>query len=233
MLDSYPSRWQAVMMGPLLLILFCGAQVLSQPAGRSITLPRGTRIEVSLLQGLSTKQSQEGEQFAAVLEKDLIQDGIAVLPKGVRAIGTVSRVKRPGRFRGKAELSLSFDVIRFSDGREEPLVATISQVRKLDGSGGQISPEGEIKGPGSAGHDAGMIIAGGATGAGIGALAGGGRGAAIGSAAGSLLGLAGVLWTRGDELNLPARTILEIMLEKPLTISVTPAHAAGERPPWK
>jgi hypothetical protein len=233
MLDSYPSIRQAAIMVPLLLVLFGGARVISQPASRSITLPRGTRLEISLLQGLSTKQSQEGEQFAAVLEKDLILDGGAILPKGTRAIGTVSRVKRPGRFRGKAELSLSFDVIRFLDGREEPLVATISQVRKLDGSGGQISPEGEIKGPGSAGHDTGMIIAGGATGAGIGAIAGGGKGAAIGSAAGSLLGLAGVLWTRGDELYLPARTTLEIMLEKPLTLSVTPAAAVGERPPWK
>ena len=110
-------------------------------------------------------------------------------------------------------------------------MATLSRVQSLGNEDGRISPEGEIKGRDSAGRDAGMIITGGAAGAGIGAIAGGGKGAAIGSAAGGLLGLAGVMWRRGEDILLPARTVLEISLEKPLTINVVPMSAAGDRTP--
>jgi hypothetical protein len=230
---SNPFGLKVVAAVLLLMVPVAGSQGFGQAPSRSITLPRGMRVEVSLLQGLSTKQSQEGEQFASVLEKDLFLDGIVVLPKGTRAIGTISRVKRPGRFRGKAEITLSFDVFRFADGREEPLVATVSRVQQVDDGTRRIGSEGEIKGPGSVGRDTGKIIAGGAAGAGIGAIAGGAKGAAIGSAAGGLIGLAGVLWTRGDELYPPARTTLEIMLETPLTLNVPTTPTAGERPPSK
>jgi type IV secretion system protein VirB10 len=218
----------------LLLVFLCWeVGVWGQSSPRSVVIPRGTRLEVNLLQGLSTKHSQEGEQFLAVLERELSIDGLPVLPKNTRLVGTVSRVKRPGRFRGKAELSLGFDFIRFPDGREEPVVATISGIQSTGDENRRISPEGEILGRDSAGRDAGMVISGGAAGAGIGAIAGGGKGAAIGSAAGGLLGLAGVLWSRGEEIQLPARTVLEIILEKPMTIILVPMPTTGDRPPWR
>ena len=215
----------------LLFALSWGWTVWAQSPSRSVILPRGTKLVVNLVQGLSTKNSQEGEQFTTVLEKELVLDGMTVLPKGAQLLGTVSRVKRPGRFRGKAEMSLSFDVIRFPDGREEPFVATISRVQSPGDESRRISPEGEIQGRSSYGKDAGMIVSGGAAGAGIGAIAGGGKGAAIGSAAGGLMGLAGVLWSRGEEIQLPPRTAIEIVLEKPLALSVAATSAPGERPP--
>jgi hypothetical protein len=219
----------------LALFFLCCWQVCvwSQSSPHAVVIPRGTKLEVNLLQGLSTRLSQEGEQFMAVLERELSIDGLAVLPTGTRLVGTVSRVKRPGRFRGKAELSLSFDFIRFPDGREEPVVATISRIQSAGDDNRRISPEGEILGRDSAGRDAGMVISGGATGAGIGAIAGGGKGAAIGSAAGSLIGLAGVLWSRGEEIQLPARTVLEILLERPMTVNLAPISSTGDRPSWK
>jgi type IV secretion system protein VirB10 len=184
---------------------------------RTATLPRGTVLQLTIQDSISTKLSQEGDRFTAVVDKAILVDGVVVIPKGTQFVGTVSRVKRPGRFRGKAELYLGFDFVRMLDGREEPVVAAISRLEKRDPQA--LGQEGAVTSPSSTKKDASIIAGGMITGAGIGALAGGGKGATIGSAAGGLIGLVGVFLTRGEDIYIPASTGLEVVLEKPLTLS--------------
>src|SRR5438309_579700 len=92
------------------------AILVAQPSTRPVTLPKGTYLQLTIAQTVSTRFSQEGERFTATLEKPVLVDGQTVLAKGTQVVGTVSRVKRPGRFRGKAELFLSFDYIHLADG---------------------------------------------------------------------------------------------------------------------
>ena len=62
-----------------------------------------------------------------------------------------------------------------------------------------------------------------AAGAGIGALAGGevGRGAALGTAVGAGGGLVKSLWDKGDEVEIPANSCIELLLTQPITVSAS------------
>ena len=52
----------------------------------------------------------------------------------------------------------------------------------------------------------------------IGGIAGGGKGAAIGAAVGGGAGTAGVLLTKGKEVEFPAETKFEFELQKDVTL---------------
>ena len=63
-----------------------------------------------------------------------------------------------------------------------------------------------------------VCATGAAVGALIGVLTGGSKGAAKGAAIGAGSGLGAALLIRGEQLNIPAETILEFTLAQPLTI---------------
>jgi len=81
-------------------------------------------------------------------------------------------------------------------------------------------------GPTSVGRDVGAVGATTATGALIGAAAGWGRGAAIGAGAGALVGIVGVLVTRGRPTYLYPEQILTFRVEAPVAISTEAAPQA-------
>lgn len=213
----------------LFFLLFCFPAAASAQADRhEVTLERGTRLELNIRETLSTKNSQEGDQFTAVVERSVVRDGVTILPVGTRVIGTVSRVKRPGRFRGKAELTLCFHDVSLADGRQQPIMATITRLRTPTEK--KLGEKGRVQSAGTKRRDALIVLGGGAGGAGIGALSGGKKGAVIGSAAGSLAGVVGVLWTRGKDIVIPVNTAVEVVLEKPLAVPTSLATNASDRP---
>lgn len=214
-------RVGVAVVGGLLLGLFVNAQ------SPHIILPKGTHLRVLVQQPLSTKFSQEGQQFTAALEEPLIIEGQTALPKDTLLVGTVSRVKRPGRFRGKAELFVCFDYVRLADGREEPLLASITGVDTF--SEKHIDREGAVQGGSPGKRGTLVVLGGGAAGAGIGTVLGGGKGAAIGGAAGTLAGIAGVFLTRGQDIDIPSNTGIEVVLDKPLVLPSGTAAASSER----
>jgi hypothetical protein len=54
----------------------------------------------------------------------------------------------------------------------------------------------------------------------IGAIAGGGKGAAIGAAAGAAAGAGGQVLTQGREVRVPAESILNFRLDRPLLVNI-------------
>jgi hypothetical protein len=76
----------------------------------------------------------------------------------------------------------------------------------------------EEQGPGGLGTNrrtAEMVGGGAALGALIGAIAGGGKGAAVGAAVGAAGGAATQVLTRGDEVRIPAETVMTFRLSQP------------------
>ncbi len=163
----------------------------------TVVIPRDTFLRVELLTILSTEASQEGDRFQArVMEPAEYQ--------GAMVDGRVTRVKRPGRAKGKAELQLAFEQIRLPDNRWTNLNAQLVEV--IDSPGGQsgdVDEEGGVKGKGTTKGDIAKIGTGSAIGAIIGAIAGGGKGAAIGAAIGGGIGSGAVLTQRGNDIYLP------------------------------
>jgi hypothetical protein len=186
-------------------------------ANSDTVIPEGTRITLQLNDQLSTKANSEGDSFDAVVVIPVYLGDRMVIPKGSVVTGSISRIIRPGRFKGKAVMNLVFQSINIRGRGQMPIFATLVKVDS-EGNGG-IGPEGSVTGEGSAGSDIVKVITPGVVGAGIGTLAGGGKGAGIGAGVGTAIGLATVFTSRGKDLEVRRGSTLDISLDRPLTLS--------------
>jgi len=169
-----------------------------------VFIPANTVMIVEMLTNLSTEASQRGDRFQARVLGPAEYEGAMI-------DGRVTRVKRPGKIKGTAELQLSFDQIRLTDNRYANMSAQVVEVIPMgDDTVGGVDDEGGVKGKDSTKGDVTKIGAATGIGAIIGAIAGGGKGAAIGAAIGGAVGTGGVLATRGKELRLPSGQQLRI-----------------------
>jgi hypothetical protein len=198
----------------------------SQAGTDTITLPEGTRIFLQLNEQLSTKDNSEGDPFTAVVTKPVLVGDRIVIPKGSVVSGGISRIQRPGRFKGKAVMTLLFQQLNISGRGQVNIVATLAGEDREGNR--RINTEGTIKGEGSQGRDIGRILTPGLIGAGIGTLAGGGKGAGIGGGAGIAIGLATVFATRGKDIEMRRGSALEIMLDKALPVPPEGESAAAK-----
>jgi hypothetical protein len=168
-----------------------------KPDDPKITVPSGTPLRVVLQQGVGTDASAPGSQFAAVLADPIVVDGRTVLEKGSAVSGRVVDVKKSGRVKGRATLSLALTSV-LHEGKYVPIeTQTYVGVAKDNKK-----------------RDAAMIGGGAGVGALIGAIAGGGKGAATGAAIGGGGGTGAVLATRGDDLHYPPESRLKFVLSK-------------------
>jgi hypothetical protein len=182
-----------------------------------ITVPERTRIVLRLNDALSSKLNSEGDSFSAEVIVPVFVGEQLAIPKGSVVRGHVSRILRPGRFKGKAVMNLLFQSIRVPGRGSYPIVASLAKVDPRGNEG--TRSEGTIVAEGSSGRDAARVLRPGLSGAGIGALAGSGRGAAIGAGVGTAIGVATVFSTRGKDVELRRGATMEIALERPLYVS--------------
>ena len=184
------------------------------------SVPSGTKVPLTLTQGITSKTAKEGDPVYAQTAFPITQNNRIVIPAGSYVQGVVRRVVRPGRVKGRAELQMSFTSMIFPNGYTVLLPATVQGVpgsQNVDTKGS----EGTIQGQGSKGKDAATIAKAAGAGAGIGAISGNGKGAGIGAAAGSALGIATVLLTRGPEIQLDPGSSIEMVLERDLNLEGT------------
>jgi hypothetical protein len=197
-------------------MLFTFALLPAYSAAADSILPEGTRISLQLNDQLSTKNNGEGDSFEAIVTEPVHLADRMVIPKGSVVSGSISRIQRPGRFKGKAVMTLLFQSISISGHGQVPIVASLVGVDR-EGTRG-VSNEGVIHGKGSAGRDIGKVLTPGLIGAGIGTVAGGGKGAGIGAGVGAAVGLATVFASRGKDIELRRGAALDISLDKPLSV---------------
>ena len=179
--------------------------VSGPPSSGPLFIPRDTILVVELQSNLSTDVSQTGDRFQARVVEPREFEGAIVE-------GRVTRVKRPGKVKGTAELQLSFESIRTVDNRASNLRADVVDVVDMgnrDGAG-TVDSEGGVRGRDSTKDDVSKVGAATGIGAVIGAIIGGGKGAAIGAAVGGSVGTAGVLTQRGKDVRLPQGQRLKI-----------------------
>jgi hypothetical protein len=200
-----------------LILLFSGT--ICAQSGNEVILPEGTKINLQLNDYLSTKRNSEGDPFTATVVEPVNLKERVIIPKGSIISGNISRILRPGRFKGKAMMNLNFVSIRLPGTSELPIVATLVRIN-LDGNGGTRA-EGTITRGDSTGKDAVKVAAPTISGAGIGGAVGGGKGAAIGAGIGAVIGLAS-LAIPGKDLEIKRGAAMDLVLDRPLLI---PAEA--------
>jgi hypothetical protein len=126
--------------------------------------------------------------------------GITALPAGSTIRGTVTDVEKSGRVKGRASIAYRFSqVTAFGETHQ------IQTARVIDEAG--KGTKDDVK-KGGIGAGIGAVVGG---------IAGGGSGAAIGAIAG---GAGTVLATKGDEIELPAGTVVEVLTQEALVVEV-------------
>jgi hypothetical protein len=186
----------------------------------SITIPAGTHMLMKLTSPLHTTSATSGSGVYLETSSPVIADNRVAIPRKTRVFGLVESDRRPGRTHGRAHLRLRFTQFILPDDR----VYEISEsLQSLPGSRedrttdeGTIEPVDQIDG------DVYLV----AKSTGVGLLFGSvhhiGIGLGPGAAIGFGLGLAKVLFTRGDPIHLPVGTTIEMVLQHQLVIAAPP-----------
>lgn len=187
------------------------------PKANVVTVPSGTKVPLVLRQAIWTKNAREGDSVYAQTNFPVVVDGVIAIPPGTYVQGKITRLKRPGRVKGRAELLVNFTSMIFPSGYTVMLPGAVDNAPDVDGK--IKDQEGTVEGSGGKGKDAGTIASTAGAGAGIGSIAArSGKGAAIGGGVGALAGLASVLLTRGPDLKIDNGTAMEMVLERPVSI---------------
>ena len=194
------------------------ASTAAEAPEERLILPAETQIPLELQNTINTRNSRAGDRIYFETIYPIILDGRIVIPVGSYVRGSVARVKRPGRIKGRAELHIRFDELTLPNGYTVDLNASLTGAgstggEKLD------RKEGGIKGEGTKGEDAGTITGTAVDGAILGgAITRSGAGVQSGAGIGAAIGLATVLLTRGKELILERGPTVEITLGRPLPL---------------
>jgi len=192
-----------------------------EKTGAHVIVPTGTRIGVTLENGISTATAKPGDSVYFRTSFPITINNKVVVPVGSYLRGEISDSKRPGRVKGKGELRLRLNTLIFPNGYTVDMNA---EPHSTDGGQTKTDSEGKITGPGGKGADAAKVATATVAGAGIGAIAGGGKGAGIGAGAGGVVGLAAVLLSRGPEAQLPRGSSMDLVLERDLQLDADQIH---------
>ena len=175
---------------------------------RPRTLPSGTELAVRTVEDIDSGTARANQTFSAMVENDIIGDSDdVVLPQGSRAIIVIREVSSGGAT-GSPEMVL--DIQSITVGGRSYVVSTADLIENTDTGIGKNKRTAETVGGGAA---LGTII---------GAVAGGAKGAGIGVLVGAAGGAGVEVRNRGRDVRVPAETLLNFMLDRPVTLSLQP-----------
>ena len=188
--------------------------------GSVVMVPAGSSIKAMFTAPLSSEYTTAGQTVSLALNNDFIYADKVIAPAGSTIYGTViesSKAKR-GSINGK--LCVRFTQIYTPYGTQIPISAVI----KTDDSSGvlvggtKVDVAKEYTKDLAAGSAAGAL-----SGLVFGALSGGevGRGAALGTAVGAGGGLVKSIWDKGNDVEIPANSMIDIILTQPITVSAS------------
>jgi hypothetical protein len=176
------------------------------PPPKKYIIDQGTQLTIRLIDPIDSEKNQTGDTFHATLNAPLTSDGEEAVPAGVEVLGHLVEVKSAGKFAGQSNVVMQLDSLSFGG-------------RTYNVQTDQYSKKGSSRGK----NTAEKVGAGAAIGGIIGAIAGGGKGAAIGAAAGAGVGGGVQAATKGQQIKLPAETVLNFTLQQPVTVVQAPA----------
>jgi hypothetical protein len=183
------------------------------PVVRTVSVAAGTTLPIRLTDALDSASTQTGQTIHGTLAADIIADNMVAIPRGSPVTGRVIDAKDATHFSGSSLLSIELTQVQLKEGPVAVSTAAFSQQGKGRGKNTAMKTGG-----------------GAALGAIIGALAGGGKGAAIGAASGGGLGAGVNAVTKGEQVKIPAETLINFKLQSPISVSTSrPANGPPTR----
>ncbi|MGZ4827991.1 MAG: BON domain-containing protein [Terriglobales bacterium] len=174
---------------------------------RVVTVPEGTTVAIRLIDPIDTERNKVGDTFRATLSQPVMLGDEVVIPADADVEGQIVESRSAGHFQGQSQIALTLARLRMHG---KTYVLRTNQYEKLGTSRGK--------------RTAATVGGGAGLGAVIGGIAGGGKGAAIGAVVGAGAGTGVQAATKGQQIKLPAETVLNFRLEAPL--NVTPASSS-------
>ena len=192
-------------------------------AAQTNSVPAGTAMMVRLDTTLATFSNKAGDPFRASVTQPIVINGQTVIPAGATVEGRVTKVSEPRRISGKPTIGILPETVIFPNGERYYLDATLTDTNI---HGTDVNSEGQFKGSTHDRKD--TLEEGGGTAGGmlIGGLAGGPVGVLVGGAIGA--GATTGHWlAKHRSATLPAGTQLTLELNRPLSLTNTPAASSG------
>ncbi|MBR1618203.1 TrbI/VirB10 family protein [bacterium] len=192
-------------------------QMQSNLQGYALYVPAGTTCSAVLSQEINSQSATVGQIVNAVLTQDFMFNGNLIAASGSTITGSIVSIKK-ATFAGKnAQMQIRFTTIRTPYGNVIPISAVIVTD---DGTG--ILKGGTAKDTTKEYAKDAIIGAGSGAvlGTALGAMAGGsvGKGAIYGTALGGGLGLAKAVATKGDGIQIPSNSRINIVFDQPITL---------------
>lgn len=199
----------------------------AEAAPKTLTIPAGTRIPLSLKQAISTKTAKEGDPVYCETTFPFVLNDRIVVPPGTYVQGKLSHVQRGGRVKGRAEVLIHFTSLIYPSGYTVMLGGSLENVPGTEHTSVKGS-EGTVRQDSDTGKKVGTIAGTATTGAVIGAIAHGAKGAGIGAAGGGAVGAAIAMLTRGSDVRLEPGTSIEMEVQRDVTVDAGRISARQE-----
>jgi type IV secretion system protein VirB10 len=206
------------------------ASAQTAPKKAQMEVISGTHIPLVLHNAISTRSAKPGDPVYFETIFPVMVDGHVVIPAGSYVSGEITASKRPGRIKGRGEMTMKLTEMILPNG----YMVNLNAMPNGAGTGGgeTVNKEGQIIGDSDKTSDVGTVIrsteAGTGIGAGLGAAAGNiGKGVGIGAGIGAVAGLGAVLLTRGPDTELPRGSTLEAVIERPIYLDADKVQFTG------
>lgn len=177
--------------------------------GSVITVPNGTTFSVTMQSGISSASLAKSDRITAVLNEDLRYNGFLVLPAGTILYGSAIKAKAASYAYGNGNLELTFDQALTPNGQKMNIsVDKISYIKnstravnivKNVAVGTGLGILGGLLSAASTGDYANAVLI----------------GASVGAAGGGIYAAA----QKGEEIELPEGTKLNLRINQPINIS--------------
>lgn len=177
-----------------------------QPQMTTMTVPAGTQMDVEFTRTLASNSSSPGDAFRTRVNRDVVEDGVVVIPAGSEIVGEVAEAVPLKKIGGQAKLVLRFTDLVLPSGKTVPIQASFVQ----EGRNETKRDAATIGGAAAGGAVLGRILNKG----------GRSKGSILGALIGAAAGAAIAARTPGEEVVFPQGSVVSLSLDRPLDVRV-------------
>jgi type IV secretion system protein VirB10 len=182
-------------------------------------IPQGAHVLLRMENSINTRTAQEGDFVYLRTASPISMGGQIAVPSGSYVQGVVTESKRSGRVKGRAQLAIRLESLTLESGKVFKFSPHLSSVDSGETGQKVAGQENAIEQAPDTGKDAQRIAIWAGSGAALGGLTDRSwKGAGIGAGAGAAVGLATVLLTRGNEVELRHGATLDVVFDRPVAL---------------
>lgn len=117
---------------------------------QAVTIPANTLITMTNLDPLQSKTAQVGDTIRFAVSDDIYVGDVIAIPRGMEATGTITKVRKSGRFGKDGKIEITYNTVRAADGSPVPLTVgdkTKAEYKRTAGAVGASAAGAAIFGP--------------------------------------------------------------------------------------